>query len=86
MSRELLLLVDALAQKRWFTELPFTRNPVVQYITPNHVVGIVDSTDELSDHTYITAMGLLRVGADTLGVFDANTGSIRDRLNKIIKT
>lgn len=80
------MLVDALAQKRWFTELPFTRNPVVQYITPNHVVGIVDSTDELSDHTYITAMGLLRVGADTLGVFDANTGSIRDRLNKIIKT
>lgn len=80
------MLVDALAERRWFTELPFTRRPVVQYITPNHVVGIVDSTDQLADHTYITAMGLLRVGADTLGVFDANSGSIRDRLNKILKT
>lgn len=80
------MLVDALSEQRWFTELPFTRRPVVQYITPNHVVGIVDSTDQLADHTYITAMGLLRVGADTLGVFDSNSGSIRDRLNKIIKT
>jgi len=80
------MLVDALADRRWFTELPFTRRPVVQYITPNHVVGIVDSTDQLADHTYITAMGLLRVGADTLGVFDADSGSIRDRLNKILKT
>lgn len=80
------MLVDALAEKRWYTELPFTRRPVVQYITPSQVVGIVDSTDQLADHTYITAMGLLRVGADTLGVFEANSGSIKDRLNKILKT
>lgn len=80
------MLVDAISERRWYTELPFTKRPVVQYITPNHVVGIVDTTDQLADHTFITAMGLLRVGADTLGVFETSGTSIRDRMNRILRT
>ncbi len=79
------MLVDALTRQDWYVDLPFTRRPVVQYILPDQVAGIVDSTGELTDHTFITAMGLLRVGADTLGVFDIDGGSLKDRLNKVLK-
>lgn len=79
------LLVDALTNQDWYTDLPFARRPVVKYILPEQVAGIVDSTDSLHDHTFITAMGLLRVGADTLGVFDVDNGSIRERLNRMLK-
>lgn len=81
------MLVEALKERDWFKNLPFTRRPAVHYITPEQVVGIVDSTDneKVRDHTFITAMGLLRVAADTLGVFDNPGTSIRDRLNKMLK-
>jgi cell division protein FtsA len=79
------LLVEALKERDWYKELPFTRRPTVQYIMPDQVVGIVDTTDREPDHTFITAMGLLRVAADTLGVFDNPGVSVRDRLNRMLK-
>lgn len=79
------MLTEALAKQDWYKNLPFTRRPVVQLISPEQVVSIVDRTERLNDHTFITAMGLLRVGADTLGVFDGPAVSMRDRLNKILK-
>ena len=41
--------------------------------------------DIIEDHTYITAMGLLRVGMDTLLQLDAPSGSMRDRINRMLK-
>lgn len=79
------MIVEALAERDWYQDLPFSRRPIVHYIEPGQVVGIVDQTDQMADHTFITAMGLLRVGADTLGVFDTPGGSIRDRLNRMLK-
>ncbi len=81
------MLHEALEEGAWYKELPFTRRPQVQYMHPEDVVGIVDSTETLKDHTFITAMGLLRVGADTL-VSSGATGSghsIKDRLNRLLK-
>ena len=34
---------------------------------PGSAKGITDTTDKVSDHTFITALGLLRVGQDTTG-------------------
>lgn len=79
------VLVEALKERDWYKELPFTRRPTVQYIMPDQVVGIVDTTDHEPDHTFITAMGLLRVAADTLGVFDNPGVSVRDRLNRMLR-
>ena len=78
-------LVESLSATNWYKQLPFTQKPVVTHIQPEQVPGIVDKTDSIHDHTYITAMGLLRVGLDTLSGIDGNSDSIRDRLNKILQ-
>ncbi|HUD03194.1 MAG TPA: cell division FtsA domain-containing protein [Patescibacteria group bacterium] len=80
------MLTNTLAEDDWYTDLPFTRKPEIQLINPNQVVGITDKTGVIDDHTFITAMGLLRVGIDTLLQYDAPGTSIRDRLNKMLKT
>jgi cell division protein FtsA len=81
------LLVDELEQSSWYRELPFAKKPTVRYISPESVVGIIDTTDKLNDHTFITAMGLLRVGLDTIGQNEEIDESItvRDRINRILK-
>ncbi len=77
-------LVTALEKRDWYKELPFTKRPHIQHIQPSDVVGITDSTSKASDHTYITAMGLLRVGYDTiLGGGDAD--SVKDKLSRILR-
>lgn len=81
------MLMYQLESSNWYADLPFTRKPVVQHIQPNHVVGISDKTGTVTDHTFITAMGLLRVGLDTLQQDDptANAGSFRQKIDKILR-
>lgn len=81
------LLTDRLSQSQWYTELPFTRRPVIKHIQPEEVVGITDKTGDVIDHTHITAMGLLRVGLDTLQVQDPKhaPGSVREKLDRMLK-
>ena len=77
-------LVDALSERDWYKDLPFTKRPTVQHISPKDVAGITDTTGAVNDHTFITAMGLLRVGYDTIvGSSDADT--IKDKLNRILR-
>jgi len=77
-------LVEALSERDWYKELPFTKRPTVHHISPGEVVGITDTTGAASDHTFITAMGLLRVGYDTMmGTTDSDT--IKDKLNRILR-
>lgn len=77
-------LVDALSTQDWYKELPFTKRPTVQHIKPNEVVGVTDATGAASDHTYITAMGLLRVGYDTI-IGSSDSDTIKDKLNRILR-
>jgi cell division protein FtsA len=79
------MLTDLLEQEEWYIDLPFARKPQVQLIKPSQVVGITDTTGLIDDHTFITAMGLLRVGIDTLLQYDVPSGSIKDRLNRMLK-
>ena len=81
------LVMDELQNTKWYRQLPFTKQPTVQYIKPSQVVGIVDKTGQVNDHTYITAMGLLRVGLDTMQqANNTDTNSIRERLDRILRT
>jgi cell division protein FtsA len=81
------ILMDELEQSKWYRQLPFTKQPSVQHIKPSQVVGIVDKTGLVTDHTFITAMGLLRVGLDTLQQADNTaTNSIRERLDRVLRT
>jgi cell division protein FtsA len=80
------LLMERLEGSDWHKTLPFTRKPIIQYIKPEEVVGITDSTGDITDHTYITAMGLLRVGMDTLnsGVAEGDN-TLRNKLNRMLR-
>jgi cell division protein FtsA len=77
-------LVAALQTQDWHRDLPFTKKPTVHHIRPSEVVGITDMTGLANDHTFITAMGLLRVGYDTI-VGNSDNDSIKDKLNRILR-
>jgi cell division protein FtsA len=77
------LLMNRLESTDWYKALPFTRKPSVHHIQPGQVAGITDSTGDVTDHTFITAMGLLRVGMDTRQFADG-AGSIRDKIDKML--
>lgn len=80
------MLVDELSTTDWYSSLPFTRKPEVQLIEPSEIADIIDKTGAVDDHTYITAMGLLRVGLDTINQQKPGlvTGSIRERINRLL--
>lgn len=77
-------LVTALSTQEWYKELPFTKKPTVHHISPDEVVGIKDASGKVTDHTFITAMGLLRVGYDTI-IGSSESDSIKDKLNRILR-
>jgi cell division protein FtsA len=79
-------LTQALEQTNWYAGVPFARKPSVDLIQPEQVVGIKDTTGLANDHTFVTAMGLLRVGLDTLNQEDnVKGGSIRSKFDKILQ-
>lgn len=78
------LLMDRLQEKDWYSNLAFTRKPTVHRIRPGQVAGITDSTGDVNDHTFITAMGLLRVGTDTMQFANGGNASIRDKIDKML--
>jgi cell division protein FtsA len=77
-------LVDALSDREWYKELPFTKRPSVQHIKPSDVIGIVDPSGKAAGHTYITAMGLLRVGYDTM-IGTSDVDSLKEKLNRMLR-
>lgn len=80
-------LKQILKETNWYSEVPFARKPTVDFIKPDQIVGITDTTGDANDHTYVTAMGLLRVGADTLQQSDSGSGggSIKERFDRILR-
>jgi cell division protein FtsA len=80
-------LMEKLENTDWYKQLPFTRKPIVQHIHPEQVVGIIDKTGNVNDHTFITAMGLLRVGLDTMQ-FSGTSGqptTIREKIDRMLR-
>lgn len=80
-------LTDTLKQTNWYGQLPFTRKPHISLIRPDQVVGIEDTTGKANDHTYITAMGLLRVGLDTIQQQQdlESTSGLRARFDRMLR-
>ena len=77
------MLIDKLEQTNWYKALPFTKKPIVKHIRPDQVVGVEDHTNKVNDHTFITAMGLLRVGLDTTQSNAVNS-SFRDKIDRML--
>ncbi len=77
-------LQDMLATTDWFKGLPFARRPVIHLVSSSDIPGITNSTDTTLDHSYITALGLLRVALDTL-VGSAGEHGLRGKVAKILQ-
>ena len=77
-------LVEALEGKDWHKDLPFTKKPTIHHIKPEEVAGITDTTGKINDHTFITAMGLLRVGYDTM-IGSSDSDTIKEKLDRILR-
>lgn len=79
------LLVDRLHDTNWYTKLPFTRKPLIEHINPDQITGMNDMTGNVNDHTFITALGLLRVGLDTVQYNGAGDGSsVKEKIDRIL--
>lgn len=81
----LAMIPTRLSKTSWYKDLPFTKQPIIQHIQPDQVVGIKDMTGAVTDHTFITAMGLVRVGIDTLQQGNADDGSVRSKIDRMLK-
>jgi len=79
------LLVNSLNHTDWHKDLPFSRKLVIQHIKPEQAVGIIDKTDKVTDHTFATAMGLLRVGLDTLQQDVKPANSVKEKIDKMLR-
>ena len=77
-------LVNALKERDWYKELPFTRKPSIELIDPDQVTDITDETGRVTDHTFITALGLLRVGYDTILGSEGRTNRLKEKFNKML--
>lgn len=77
-------LQEALATSDWYEELPFTRRPVIHLVDSEDIPGIINSTDIELDHSFITALGLLRVSLDTLAG-SPDDHSLRDKISKLLQ-
>jgi cell division protein FtsA len=77
-------LIKILKDKEWYKQLPFTRKPVIELIDPDQVMEIDDTTGKVTDHTLITALGLLRVGYDTILGSEGRTNRLKEKFNKIL--
>ncbi len=75
---------EALATANWYQDLSFARRPVIHLIDPTDIPGITNATDFQLDHTFVTAMGLLRVGIDTL-VGTSSGNGIRARIARLLR-
>lgn len=80
----LALLTEELKKQNWYKDLPFTRKPSIELIDPDQVSDMEDNTGKVNDHTLITALGLLRVGYDTLIGSEDTSAKIKEKFNKIL--
>lgn len=77
-------LQDVLSTTDWFKELPFARRPVIHLVNSSDIPGIDNKTSVALDHSYVTALGLLRVALDTL-VGSPDDNGLRGKISKLLQ-
>jgi cell division protein FtsA len=79
------MLMTKLESSDWYKNLPIAKKPIIKHIHPDQVWGITDTTGDVADHTFITALGLLRVGVDTLQFSSDPNDTIREKIDKMLR-
>ena len=79
------LLQETLAVSDWYKDLPFSRRPIIHLIDVNELPNlIIDKEISKLDHSYATALGLLRVGVDTLASAPEEN-RLRAKISKLLQ-
>lgn len=77
------LIQETLAVSDWYVNLPFSRRPVIHLIDIAELPNLILGKHQL-DYSYATALGLLRVGVDTLaGAPEEN--KLKARIAKLLQ-
>jgi cell division protein FtsA len=74
-------LKKALESKSWTKGLPFAKHPDVQYIKPDQVSTIIDTTGGLTNVQDVTPMALANIALDLVGADTAVTST----MNRMIR-
>lgn len=78
------LLQETLAISDWYKNLAFPRRPVIHLIDVADLPDLILSEESGLDHSYATALGLLRVGVDTIaGAPEEN--KLRAKIAKLLQ-
>ncbi len=77
-------LQETLALSDWYKTLPFARRPIINIIDIKTLPGITYKTKTELDHSFATALGLLRVGVDTLAGHPESEG-LRAKFAKLLQ-
>ena len=82
-------LQETLAVSDWYKDLAFSRRPVIHLLDitelPNLSLSRLKEDEKiLLDHSFATALGLLRVGVDTLASVPEETG-LKAKISKILR-
>lgn len=77
-------LQESLALGDWYEDLPFSRRPVIHLLDVARFPGITARKDIELSATYATALGLVRVGADTLEGAPEEHG-LRAKFSKLLQ-
>lgn len=80
----LIQLQELLATADWYIDLPFSRRPVVHLVDSSDLPGIINRSPAELDHSFVTAVGLLRVALDTLAGSPDENG-IKAKLSKVLQ-
>lgn len=79
----LTLLQEQLALTDWYTDLPFSRRPTIHLLDMSTLPDLIIGDHEL-DHSFATAIGLLRVGMDTLASAPEEN-KLKSRINRLLQ-
>lgn len=78
------LLQETLAVSDWYEALPFPRRPVIHLVDIAELPNFKIEDETSLDHSFATALGLIRVGVDTLASAPEEN-KLRARIAKILQ-
>ena len=78
------LLQETLAISDWYQTLPFSRRPIIHLIEVADLPNLIIKDNINLDHSFATALGLLRVGTDTLANAPEEN-KLKARISKLLQ-
>ncbi len=78
------IIQETLALSNWYKPLSFSRRPIINIIDIETLPDIIFKSKTKLDHSFATAIGLLRVGTDTLATSTEKSG-LKAKLSKLLQ-